>query len=251
MAATELRQLGGLTLLEFSASQLGIFGRPNGPGKFIPTSPLEVLALSGGVAALDGPMFDFCPNISLPSGSEISRYAASSCDMPQFMVYDPSRNVAAAGRRPRDGRTISIVNGQAVVLSGAQVAPGARVAVQLYPWLVTDGRNMANPAIDAGVEVRAALVILRDGRMAFAVARASMYDFASMLVRAGVLHGGYTDGGGSGVAVGPDGHLYGANEHRRVPIWFVVESGSSSAALLAFGVALAALGVYAATKVMR
>lgn len=128
--------------------------------------------------ALDGPMFG--------SGGQT-----------EYLLLDVRSGVALRSRWPSRGATLGVtLSGEAFVAQGAALAAGARVAVQGYPALVLEGRNVATPERDTGREGRAALVLLTDGRFAFASARLGMHAFAEAL-RSSASAAVYTDGGSS------------------------------------------------------
>lgn len=236
-----LASVGGLTIYSFAPSRLGVFGA-QAAGDFAPLGPDDVLAASGAVAALDGPEFDLCAGQGLPAGN--AAYAVAGCARPAALVYDAARGLAAPGRRSGAGLTVSVVGGRAVVAPGDAAAPGASAAVQLWPPLVSGGQVVASDTgSNAEVNGRAALAVLDDGRLAFAVGRMPMVAFARALAAAGATDAGYTDGGGSTALVVP-GAVYGSSERRRVPTWLTVEPAGPGAGVVV-GALLAAAGVAA------
>lgn len=223
-----ISQIGSLTVYAFDASLLGVFGQPASvAGRFVPIGPDDVLTASGASAALDGVQFDTCDS---------APYATSQCGVPVFMVYDSARGVSVAGSHPNEGMTISVANGQAVAMSGSQMAAGAQVAVQLWPSLVSGGQVVvSNSGTNATAERRAALAIISPNQLAFVVGAANMVDFANAIAALGATDAGYTDGGGSTSLV-TQGGFFGASEHRRVPTWLIASSGGLSGAISsAFG----------------
>lgn len=214
---TDVFQSNGLTLAAFDPASLGILALPDPNGTVLPIAPGEVLHYAPNAdAALDGPMFDTC------GGAD---YASAECDVPLFLQYDTQRNVSLPGQRPGVGVLIAVVNGAAMASRTIQVPDGASVAVQLYPALVDRG-NPVSPS-DSTAEQRAALALLDDGRLAFAIGAMSMPAFAQALIDAGAIYAGYTDGGGSTHLVTPD-RVRGASEQRRVASWLVAEGGGGA-----------------------
>jgi len=166
---------------------------------------------AGVLAALDGPMF-----AAIGSGRARIKYRH----------YDQDAGVDLPTTDP-SGLTVSVVDGAAVVRDGATVVRGAKVAVQLYPSLVRGGAVVARADINRERVWRAALCVLRDGRLAFAVAVGSMVAFARALADLGAVDAGYTDGGSS-TRLQTDGDAYGSSRPRAVASWLVVRSGVAS-----------------------
>lgn len=181
------------------------------------------------VLALDGPMFD-------GSGSE-------------YLLYDRVNGTSVPSRHPDDGMTISVVGNLPFATDGASVVPGARVAVQGYPTLVVNGRNVASPSVDTSAEWRAGMAIMRDGTLAFAVGQMSMWQFAEEFARAGADEAMYTDGGSS-ASLWTQAGRYGHPAPRDVPSWLVVRGSFVPPALLV-AAALAGGGYYAWRKYGR
>jgi len=253
----EVLQSGSVTLVAFDPSWLGVYADQIGGGQVAPHTPGEALTNSNASAVLDGPEFDNCSGQSLPSGN--AGYASSTCSVIRFSQLDAARGVQLAGSNPGQGVTISVVNGQAVATPGDAPAPGASVAVQLWPPLVSGGVIVASDdGSNATAEQRAALVILGDGRLAFASGAADMVGFANALINAGATDAGYTDGGGSGALWLSDGTTYGANPPRRVATWLTAAPPGTLASATPIGwvdvlvgalvVVLAAGAVYVATR---
>lgn len=233
-----IERVGSLSLLRFDPSRLDVFSPSLGGNRSKPTTAQEALA-SGAVAVLDGPMFSRCDSAGL-SGTDAERYAQSQCSRVEYALL--GSEVSVASLYPSNGATFSVVEGRAVVLPDAQVAEGARVAVQGYPWIVREGRNVASQERDTDRTWRAALVLLDSGELAFAIMQASMYAFAAALVAAGAREAVYTDGGGSGRLETADGQRVGSNENRRMGAWLVVRAAEGavggSGGLLLLGAAL-------------
>ena len=234
-----IERVGSLSLLRFDPSRLDVFAPSLGGNRSRPTTAQEALA-SGAVAVLDGPMFSRCDSAAL-SGTDAERYAQSQCSRVEYALL--GSEVSVGSLYPSNGATFSIVEGRAVVLPDAQVAQGARVAVQTYPHIVRAGRNIANPEHDTDRTWRAALVLLDTKELAFAIMQASMHAFAAALVALGAVEAGYTDGGGSGRLETADGQRVGSSENRRVGSWLVVRAaegagGVGGGGLLLLGAAL-------------
>ncbi len=222
----ETRNINGLHLVLFDPSNLGIYTKPVAGG-FAPISPATVLADSGAVAALNGPMFDVCDGQSLPYGN--AEYAVSVCDVLEYRHQDGA--LQARGSYPSRGLTFSVLgDGSVQVLHGDQVASGAKVAIQGYPTIVADGHSVAGSSPNTDIVWRSALVLMTDGRMAFAVMIASMPVFGTALEAAEVRYAIYTDGGGSSAEVTADG-IIGSSERRPVPSWIIVRKPSPNGLL--------------------
>jgi len=213
----ELLPTNGLKLVLFRPELLGVFTRPVAGG-YAPLGPGEILAASGADAAINGPMFGQCEQPGLHHNN--SDYAISICSRLDYLHKDAA--FSAPGRYPDRGVTLSVLpDGHAVFLDNANVAPGARVAVQFYPPLVVDGRNVATPTLNTGSEWRSGVALMQDGRLAFAVGTMPMHAFAAALIRAGAVGAAYTDGGGSSALV-TAAATAGSSEHRRVASWLIV-----------------------------
>ncbi len=226
----ETRTIGGLHLVLFAPSELGLYAKPVAGG-FAPVGPAVILQAANADAALNGPMFDVCDGQTLPHGN--AEYAASTCDVLEYRHEDGA--LQTRGSYPSRGLTFSVMpDGSTRIQAGDQVAIGARVSVQMYPPLVQDGRSVAGSSPNVDTVWRSALVVMRDGRMAFAAMVASMPAFATALVAAGAAWAAYTDGGGSSALVTSDGRI-GSSEGRPVPSWLVVRKASGAGAWVAAG----------------
>jgi hypothetical protein len=228
--AIETHVLGGLTLVLFPASRLSVFAVPipGRAGEFAPIAPGVVLQQSGGIAALNGPMFENCANQDLPSGNV--SYSRSVCSnlrsftshgVIRYVHLDTKRGLNTGGGSA-DGITISVVAGAPIATRGGVVPQGATAAVQGYPPLVWNGQNVTTTTLNTGAEWRSGLAIMSDGRLALAIGAMSMTAFADALIAAGALYALYTDGGGSTSLVLPNGTRKGASEGRKVGSWLVV-----------------------------
>lgn len=174
----------------------------------------------GAAAALPGPMFRICD-------SSASGYADATCGDPSYLLRDTTRGIDEASEYPDRGGTFSVSQGVVHVARGASAVPCAPVAVQGYPTVVWDGQNEAPTRGEATSSTwRSALVLLQDGRLAFALARATFPEFGRWLVESGATHAIYTDGGGSGNIVSGGG-LVGSSEGRPLPSFLVCTSGKS------------------------
>lgn len=241
-----IEQVGTISILRFAPSALVVHGVPTSGG-FAPSTASEALGQDASLAAvLDGPMFEKCGEGS---------YATYRCGEPRFLVKDD--DTYEASDEPGVGGTIWVEEGVAKFMRGAVLVPNATVAVQGYPTLVEDGRNVAGTSGNLADHVwRAALVIGRDGQLWFAVGHDTMHGFATSLINAGALHALYTDGGGSARLATRDGFV-GSSEDRRVPLWLGVREGVAGgtlgkAALVVVGAAaLAGVGYGAWTLARR
>lgn len=166
-------------------------------------------------AALDGPMF----------GSACSPHGRGPGCL-QYRLLDRARGLDSPSMYPDRGLTFAVggIVSRARVLHGAPEAEieSARVAVQTWPTLVQNGDPSSGSA-DPEAVGRAALCMLRDGRLAFAAGMGPMGMFARELAGRGVLWAGYTDGGGSTGMLGPGVEIGG---NRPVPAWLVAVPSS-------------------------
>lgn len=217
---------GGITAYLFPPSRLGIFAVPEGSNL---RRAHGFAALSTGAAAvLDGSMYS-------DIGSGLAR--------PRFLMHDPARGVSVATRSPRDGMTISVLNGVAYARSNAEAVEGASVAVQLYPELVRSGRNVASTTNDTSTVWRAGLGIYRDGRLGFAVGLMPMFRFASGMRDMGFVDAGYTDGGDSTLLLTRDEGSVGDPDHRAVSSWLMDVGDRAEKNDSGLGTVLAAAGL--------
>ena len=219
------REPSGLTWVAFPAAQFGIFSAPRTapgarPSDRAPTTAAEALEASGALAVLDGPMFERC---------EGRTYAASTCADLDYLHRAPG--LSDPGEHPTRGATLSAWKGGASIAPGAQVDPRAQVAVQLYPALLLDGRNVAT---DDGTNTdrvwRAGVGLHPRLGVVFAVMpSATMRGFAEALRALGVVSAGYTDGGGSASLLVRGLERVGSSENRRVASWLVALPPSAPA----------------------
>ena len=247
----EMKHQYGIHLALFQPSRLGLVVAPtSNPGQTIPMRGVGALALDhAAVLAANGPMFDNCSGQpSLPPGN--AAYAASHCSVLRYRGVDRSRSINAPGTpgASLDGMTISVVGGRAVATVANVVPPGASVAVQLYPALLSNGHVLATADRDTDRVQRAGLFIMADGRLGLAMGPGlSMLSFANAAKLNGALSGGYTDGGGSARWALRDGTWYGASEDRPVASWIVIRDNSISAETLlglAFGMGAVGAGLW-------
>ena len=235
----------GFTLLTFAPEHLGIARKPNGPGgQSVPLSPADVLAQFPDVAAaVAGPMFNCCPD----DPHCLSHYSTNRCVRADVRLVDLARNVNVPTDHPTAGATIAVVRptllgaARAVAARGSTVPAGTTVAVQGRPLILWQGQNVADPTKNLQAVWRPALAILRDGRLAFGIAQSSMRALGDHLLAAGATDAVYLDGGGSGaLTTRADGYT-GSSEHRRIPVWVVVNdrpmARGISPTVLALGVA--------------
>lgn len=181
------------------------------------------------VAAVDGPMFD-------EPGAGYDRYERTRV---VYRYLDKRRGVDVASLHPERGATLSVTpDGRASWARGAREVAGATFAVQGYPELLRDGENVANPSRDTERTGRAALLLLDDGRVGFAVGRAGMRAFAESLRTlrgVKVTQAVYTDGGGSTAlavrGVGSSLLVSVGLDSRRVPAYVIAEPPASGPAM--------------------
>ncbi len=244
-----MRESEGLQWIEFSPNQLGVFGMRGPQGGFIPFTADEVIAANPEFAAvLDGPMFEKC------GGGHA--YESYTCGDPGYLLADGT--LQEATEHPSRGGTIYIKDGVAEYASGAPAnLPG--IAVQGYPSLLENGENVASlTGQNAERGWRAALVLLENGNLAFAVGQDTMPGFAARLKRIGGRYAVYTDGGGSAKIVTQNGERAGSSENRRVPVYLVVRQTGLAAGLstptkvvIGVSVALALTGIGVAVYTHR
>lgn len=234
---------GDLVLVAFAPSWLGVeLDDTDGDRRTgeRPETLRQVLARMPDVrAAIDGPMFEIADG---------KPYTSSGKARLLYRYLDRRRGVDVASRYPDRGATLSVTGtGIAVWSRGAREAPDAVFALQGFPELLRDGANVANPARDADVTGRAALVRLGDGRVGFAAGRASMHGFASALrglATVQVTDAVYLDGGGSTAlaARGADGALVASVglDARRVPSYVLAVPPGSAWGSVVLALALGA-----------
>lgn len=206
---------GAVTLYLAPASALGVV---------VPPAPVAAAQGPSAAAVACGPMFSH-----------------GVCD---FLLRDVSSGASVASKHPTFGATVAVVDGVAQVHRGA--FEGAPVAVQGYPSLVFEGAVTTSPDIDAETVGRVALAVMRDGRVALAVATLPMDRFARALRDAGATFAVYLDGGSSTWLRTSD-HTHGSSG-RRLPSFVVLRGGehasesasSGSGGLIALVVAILA-----------
>lgn len=211
-----------------------VIAEPSGLGVIVPPRPQTAEQLFAEhpevVVAVDGPMFSICEG-------QPDDYARYQCGRVNYRLDDPSHGVRVPSRNTDVGVTFSLVGGSLTALRGSARAPGASVSIQCYPGLVEEGsvavsRRTSGP--DSESNGRVAIGITASGKLFFAYARMSMFEFATALQRSGVTWAGYTDGGGSSSLVQrlPNGTLQGSDSDdprgRRVPSWLVWSTSSPS-----------------------
>jgi len=218
----------GVTFAAFDPGRLGVWtAGVQDQNQVTPSGPFDAIRGSGASMVLNGPEFGVCAGQNLPS-DQVSQYAQSACDSIRFAQYDASRGLWLPGVSPDDSRSImiSVVGGNATATPGNSERPdGASAAVQLMPTLVVAEQPIANNGnVSGGSQIvwRAALGILRDGRLVFAAGQHDISGFVSALISNGVANAGYTDGGGSTSLVFDSGDRYGHPEQRRVATWLTV-----------------------------
>lgn len=227
---------GSLWLARFHPSRLGVFAPSLGTDRSRPSTAAEALGATGAEAVLDGPMFARCDPAGSLTGTDEEKYAQSQCSRVEYRLYSPVDQVDIATRYPSQGMTISVVDGEAVVRSGAQVASGASVAVQLYPPLVREGRVVTTSSLNTDRVTRAGLAVMRDGQLAFVLGNGmSMTDFATAIAAAGGVDAGYTDGGGSGRIQYANGEYHGSSRDRRVGSWLFIRGTGAGDGLFSPG----------------
>lgn len=167
-----------------------------------------------------GPMFEF-----FQSGSNYATYDIARLI---YRYLDVQSSVNVASSYPTRGGTISVVGNVAAFNRGDGIQPGSTVAIQGYPSLVEEGRNVANASIDTHAEGRCAVGILNTGEVFFALATLGMYEFARQLIAAGAMWAIYTDGGGSATLFAKNAFSIGLSA-RRLPCYLMAIRPTSEA----------------------
>lgn len=228
----QIQQANGLSYVVFSPEQLGLyFSEANASGQLARSRANEVLALPGVLAVLDGPMFTDCS-----STGHCTRPARQSCSpghcnavLLDYLYLDRRGGEFYEGRHPNRGMTLSVdADGHTYAMHGGSAAGNPVVAVQLYPELIWDGRNVASTSVDTSTVWRAALGVLPGGKMVLAISRAPMHAFAEKLRALGVTYAGYTDGGGSTSLQLIGQPRIGSTEDRAVASWIVIRKPAPS-----------------------
>lgn len=179
-----------------------------------PLTAQEALAQSGARAVLDGPMFKIVGE---------GGYASARAFRLDYRVQSEVGTEDGGDATNARGITLSIVEGVAIVRGGDDPHPAARVAVQLYPTLVRNGKTVASRELNREHTWRAGVAVLSDGRIALAVAPGTMRGFAGALrEQLGAVDAGYGDGGGSTRLLLDDGRVFGSRENRRVASWLLL-----------------------------
>lgn len=200
-----------------SPARIDLYADLMGPGQSRPTRLSSVMS-RGYAAALNGPMFGIC------QGSP-SSYAGATCNTLDFLHYRSSQGLIAPSAGAREGITLSIVRDWFSVQAVMQDAPDPRahVAVQLYPSLVENGRDVTNPSLNIESQWRSGVGVDRRGNVMLVAGTGSMTAFARKLISLGAVNAGYTDGGGS-TSLGWRGGRQGSSEDRPVGSWIVVRN---------------------------
>lgn len=169
------------------------------------------------MALLDGPMFG-------------NRNVGGDTGRALFFVRDRAARIETVSQRPSEGVTLSVEGVEVVARRGASAPEGADVAVQGWPSLVWAGEAVGtNVGTNAQRVQRAAVAVLRDGRIALAASRASdVVRFSRDLVALGALGAAYTDGGSS-TYLGANGRPIVSAPHPAVFSWLRFEPPGESA----------------------
>lgn len=197
-----------------------------GSGKTAPRVGPQVAAKAAGtqlprfavLAVAAGPMFG-------RTGSKRCGGGSTACTR----QLDVTLGVDEPGCRctQQDGLTFSVVANTLFARRYAEVAFGARVAVQLYPTLVWEGEPSRSKQVLSSV---AGLGVRRDGKLVSLVAgRATLGALAAAFVAEGCYAAGYTDAGPSAALWLPSGTgiylgAHGANP--KLPTWLVFTGGA-------------------------
>lgn len=182
-----------------------------------PEKAIDIINRIHPVALLDGPMF------SVPGGEGYGTYGLANL---KYRYLDRGRGIDVPSEFPSRGGTVSVVNGQAFYKNGDAIENGATLAIQGYPSIVENGRNVASTRNDTNTTGRSAVGIFRDGRIAFAVGTFSMREFANRLIQIGILNAAYTDGGSSTALFGPGVSI--GLRARRLPAYLIAVPPSNT-----------------------
>lgn len=212
------------------------------------------------VALVDGPMF------SVADGRP---YSSSERSNLLYRYLDTKRRVDVPSSYPERGATLSVdAEGNASMMRGAAELRGAVFAVQGYPEVIRRAENVGSHDNDTNTTTRAALVLLSDGRVGFAISRSGIRAMGDLLLRARTSNGAtvsdavYTDGGGSMALAlrGPGGSDLVAENMtgRRLPVFVLAipprgDGGGSSPGWWwgAFGTVAAGTGLVALVRWLR
>lgn len=155
------------------------------------------IARYGSLVTVERVMADNPTALAAAAAPMYSHTGSGSCGggiVPCTRLLDLARGIDFQSKRVDSGVTLSIVGGKATAAQGSAVAPGASVAVQLYPTLVWNGR----PSGGGSESSVAGLGLLQNGRLLYLVASGgSLADLAAEFVRRGAVAAGYTDAGSS------------------------------------------------------
>jgi hypothetical protein len=179
-------------------------------------------------------------------------YSTTDCNTLNYLHYTRSGGLLAP-LTPGVGLVLSIVRDWTSVRAEMdRVAnPAAVMAVQGYPTLLLDGRNVTSPELNLERVWRSGVGLMADGRVMLAVAVGSMSSFADQMEDAGARRAVYTDGGDS-TALGFGSRRVGADADRPVASWITIDTLPRLPYLAMAGVAggLGAAGYWAYKKKM-
>lgn len=251
---------GVLHYLLLDPVQFGFYLQPYGPGQSSAVTAADVLASDPSIlAVVDGAMASPCGSdfTSHPGMSAAEVRRIEHCRTLDYRYVDRARGIDVPGRFPHVGGTIGVAGGRAFFSPDATVPANADVAIQAYPSIVEDGRNIANDASGSNGQAlwRGGLGILRDGRMVYALGIASMRTFAAAMIALGCTYVIYLDGGGSASMQVRGGVRIGSREDRPVASFLTIREAPSALAqgwkpMLA-GVAVGALALGVVAVVSR
>jgi hypothetical protein len=219
--APECLALGVRPMAESERAQIGVHDL-HSPNIVHPIPPTDALGLvPGTVLAAVNPMFAFAPGDGHDWKDTDQGYRSSKAYRLRALHRDPANGIDAPGDRPDGGLVIAVQDGKALAFDGTRHVPAGIVAVQTYPTLVHDGHpvDVQDLPDRSG---KAALCILRDGRLAIIGGHMSMHDLRAACIALGAVWAGYLDGGGSFCVRHADGRVWGGNLHRRLASWILV-----------------------------
>lgn len=210
----------------------------------------------GTAAAINGPMASFCygpadgPDCRTLDFLHYSR--SSGLLAPLTLRLRTAGGLEVRGT-PGVGLVLSIVRDWTSVRAEMDHAanPAADLAVQGYPSLTFDGRNVTNREVNNDRVWRSGVGLMPDGRVMLAVAVNSMWGFAEQFIAAGARRAVYTDGGGSTV-LGFGNQRIGSTVDRSVASWITVMTIPRLPYLATIGLVggLGAAGYWAYRKTM-
>lgn len=211
MSATSIAvvQSSGVTMLKIPPSWCGIELDLSGQNASRPEVGIDIVRRIPNVQALVcGPMFDPTGNYSTYQGARLL-----------YRYLDTRSGINIPGSFPRRGSTISVADGIAYHNRGSTIQPGATFAIQGYPSMIEEGRNVSSLRNDRNATGRACVGRHVDGSVIFAAGTMGIWEMSNLLIQMGVHGATYMDGGGSTALYG-GGVSLGMNR-RRLPSYVI------------------------------